>query len=124
MRSKRFPSPVDEENPRQGLGYNVAAAKVAEFADAPDSGSGGRELVGVRVPPLAPAGINGLPENCNLYLRSRISGISHLSPTSFKLLLLSSLGLSHHLFRMTRHEVQIALGGLDAFMAQVTSVRL
>ncbi len=29
-------------------------AKVAELADAPDLGSGGREAVGVRVPPFAP----------------------------------------------------------------------
>ena len=30
------------------------AAKVAELADAPDLGSGGRKAMGVRVPPFAP----------------------------------------------------------------------
>src|SRR5690348_12063134 len=37
------------------LHYNVPIARVAELADAPDLGSGGREAVGVRVPPFAPS---------------------------------------------------------------------
>ncbi len=36
------------------LVYPLARARVAELADAPDLGSGGREAVGVRVSPLAP----------------------------------------------------------------------
>ncbi len=36
---------------RAGVGI---LAKVAELADAPDLGSGGRKAVGVQIPPFAP----------------------------------------------------------------------
>ena len=36
------------------LVINLPCAKVAELADAPDLGSGGREAVGVQIPPFAP----------------------------------------------------------------------
>src|SRR6476620_2192147 len=35
--------------------FDSPRAKVAELADAPDLGSGGRKAMGVRVPPFAPA---------------------------------------------------------------------
>ena len=40
---------------RWRCGFLVIFAKVAELADAPDLGSGGRKALGVRLPPFAPA---------------------------------------------------------------------
>ena len=54
-------------------------AKVAELADAPDLGSGGREPMGVRVPPFAPFLFNDL-RRCG---GSGTSPLTHLS-SSFR----------------------------------------
>ena len=48
-------------------GLSLRRAKVAELADAPDLGSGGREALGVRLPPFAEALARAHPpSSCSL----------------------------------------------------------